>query len=370
MPRTEVRSAQIKDATIGRADLDTATAGSAVVAKIVAGTGISISSTGADTGTGDVTVTATGGSGTVIGPIDNTSTPDHLAAWRNSNGTGLKDSGILTTGLVVAIGSLTADAVVLGNGTTDIKVLGSLGTTTQVLHGNASGAPTWSSVSLANDVTGSLAQSSVTNLTSDLALKAPLASPALTGTPTAPTASSGTDTTQVATTAFVTASFVQGPASAVVDNIATFNATSGKVIKDSGVAYSVGTWTPSLFNTGSGTYTRQLGTYIRIGRLVVAWYDIIINTASFTGGTTQLDGLPVAASLPSGSTQMTVGLSRWSGTTSSWCSMQWTFGNADTLRPFLQGVKTAAAASAFSHLFGSEIAAGMTLAGFLVYPTT
>lgn len=38
-----------------------------------------------------------------------------------------------------------------------------------------------------------------------LDLKAPLASPALTGTPTAPTASGGTNTTQVATTAFVTA---------------------------------------------------------------------------------------------------------------------------------------------------------------------
>lgn len=36
-----------------------------------------------------------------------------------------------------------------------------------------------------------------------LALKAPLASPALTGTPTAPTATSGTNTTQIATTAFV-----------------------------------------------------------------------------------------------------------------------------------------------------------------------
>ena len=33
--------------------------------------------------------------------------------------------------------------------------------------------------------------------------KAPLASPALTGTPTAPTATAGTDTTQIATTAFV-----------------------------------------------------------------------------------------------------------------------------------------------------------------------
>jgi len=39
---------------------------------------------------------------------------------------------------------------------------------------------------------------------SALDLKAPLASPALTGTPTAPTAAGGTNTTQVATTAFVT----------------------------------------------------------------------------------------------------------------------------------------------------------------------
>lgn len=43
----------------------------------------------------------------------------------------------------------------------------------------------------------------------DLALKAPLASPALTGTPTAPTASAGTSTTQIATTAFVTTSSVR-----------------------------------------------------------------------------------------------------------------------------------------------------------------
>ena len=47
-------------------------------------------------------------------------------------------------------------------------------------------------------------QSDVTNLVSDLALKAPLASPALTGTPTAPTAAALTNTTQLATTAFVT----------------------------------------------------------------------------------------------------------------------------------------------------------------------
>ncbi len=45
-----------------------------------------------------------------------------------------------------------------------------------------------------------------------LALKAPLASPALTGTPTAPTAGPGTNTTQLATTAFVTAAIAAAPA--------------------------------------------------------------------------------------------------------------------------------------------------------------
>jgi len=49
-----------------------------------------------------------------------------------------------------------------------------------------------------------IAQADVTSLTADLADKAPLASPALTGTPTAPTATAGTNTTQIATTAFVT----------------------------------------------------------------------------------------------------------------------------------------------------------------------
>ena len=49
-----------------------------------------------------------------------------------------------------------------------------------------------------------------TTITTQIGLKAPLASPALTGTPTAPTAASGTNTTQVATTAFVTAAVGSG----------------------------------------------------------------------------------------------------------------------------------------------------------------
>lgn len=56
MARTEVRSSQIKDQGVTRDDLNTTTAGKAVVTKVIAGSGVSISSTGVDTGTGDVTV--------------------------------------------------------------------------------------------------------------------------------------------------------------------------------------------------------------------------------------------------------------------------------------------------------------------------
>jgi hypothetical protein len=53
-------------------------------------------------------------------------------------------------------GALTDNALVVGNGGSDEKVLASLGTTTTLLHGNASGLPTFGAVSLTADVTGIL----------------------------------------------------------------------------------------------------------------------------------------------------------------------------------------------------------------------
>jgi hypothetical protein len=50
-----------------------------------------------------------------------------------------------------------------------------------------------------------IAEADVTGLVSDLGLKAPLASPALTGTPTAPTPSTADNSTKIATTAYVKA---------------------------------------------------------------------------------------------------------------------------------------------------------------------
>ena len=78
-----------------------------------------------------------------------------------------------------------------------------------------------------------IAQSGVTSLVTDLAAKAPLASPALTGTPTAPTATAGTNTTQLATTAFVAAALVGGASTASISDSAPGSPVHGQLWWDS-----------------------------------------------------------------------------------------------------------------------------------------
>ncbi len=53
-------------------------------------------------------------------------------------------------------------------------------------------------------------KANVSDVNTALALKAPLSSPALTGTPTAPTAPQGTNTNQIATTAYVFLATMEG----------------------------------------------------------------------------------------------------------------------------------------------------------------
>ena len=86
-----------------------------------------------------------------------------------------------------------------------------------------------------------------TTITNSIALKAPLASPALTGTPTAPTASSGTNTTQLATTAFVTAA---------TSGLATDTNLANKAPINSPTF----TGTPAAPTASSGTNTTQIAT--------------------------------------------------------------------------------------------------------------
>ena len=82
-----------------------------------------------------------------------------------------------------------------------------------------------------------------TTMTSALATKAPLASPSLTGTPTAPTAAADTNTTQIATTAFAKgeADAAQAAAEATAAADATSKVAAEAALRVSGDAASVAT---------------------------------------------------------------------------------------------------------------------------------
>jgi hypothetical protein len=91
---------------------------------------------------------------------------------------------------------------------------------------------------------------------SDLALKAPLASPALTGTPTSPTAAVGTNTTQLATTEFVTtaaSNVTSGFRNVIINGDMRIAQRGTATITGSGSAqYPVDRW--AVYN-GTGTVT-------------------------------------------------------------------------------------------------------------------
>ena len=88
---------------------------------------------------------------------------------------------------------------------------------------------------------------------SAIATKAPLASPALTGTPTAPTAAVGASSTQLATTAFVAATAMSAALPAQTGN-------AGKFVTTDGANASWGVVTPPSITRSARTSNTILGT--------------------------------------------------------------------------------------------------------------
>lgn len=70
MARTGIQTHQIKDSTIQRADIDVHTPGEALITRLIAGDNVVITSSGADTGTGDVTIHAQAGITVTFIPIN------------------------------------------------------------------------------------------------------------------------------------------------------------------------------------------------------------------------------------------------------------------------------------------------------------
>lgn len=132
---------------------------------------------------------------------------------------------------------------------------------------------------------GAMTQSATTTA---LNTKAPLASPTLTGTPKAPTAAAGTNTTQIATTAFVNTE--------INNKIAAADALiyKGTVSKDSDLPYTTAKtgWTYKVATAGSYT-----GNSCEVGDMIICLTDGSSSTnATWTIIQTNTDGVVIGPS--------------------------------------------------------------------------
>jgi hypothetical protein len=164
---------------------------------------------------------------------------------------------------------------------------------------SGSAAPTWRQLALA-DISGSNTL-------------APLASPALTGTPTAPTAAPGTNTTQLATTAFVQAALTAAGAITNLDSLTDVvitTAATGQLLRFDGTNWV--NWTPnyltgnqSITFTASGDVTASAsGTTSLTPTFTLA--TVNSNVGTFNNVTVNAKGLVTAATSVSYQAPITV----------------------------------------------------------------
>ncbi len=219
-----------------------------------------------------VVVSGSGNAMTVIAPNASTAFPlvsggaSADPAWAllgvAGGGTGLASGtsggilGYTASGTLASSGALTQHAIVLGGGAGATPgVLASLGTTSTVLHGNASGDPSY----------GAIVNADITNSTIDLTAKVTGALPIANGGTGQTTKAPAFDALSPMTTG---GDLIYGGSSGTGTRLA--NGSAGQYLKSAG-GTSAPTWgsftasTTQTFPSGSGTYTTPPGVlYIRI----------------------------------------------------------------------------------------------------------
>ena len=160
----------------------------------------------------------------------------------------------------MAYGKIKADAIIYDNNGSDVeKTIASLANAAPTASPTFTGTPAAPTAAADTNTTQIATTAYVYNqLASATASKADLASPTFSGVPAAPTASAGTNSTQIATTAFVTAAI--DPDTAKTDVAQTFTAAQrGQKVTASGTSFTLDLNAANNFQISpSGTYTVAL----------------------------------------------------------------------------------------------------------------
>ena len=223
---------------------------------------------------GIVTASAFYGDGSNLTGIDAT-------ALKDAGGSVIvqaNESGAVVTGIITASngfsGNLTGDVTGNADTATTLETARTIGLSGDV-SGSASfdGSANVTIIATVSDDSHNHIISNVDGLQDALDLKAPLASPALTGTPTAPTAVSGTNSTQVATTEFVTTAVANvidsapgaldtlNELAAALGDDSNFSATvTNNLALKAPLASPALTGTPTAPTAAGGTNTTQVAT--------------------------------------------------------------------------------------------------------------
>lgn len=250
----------------------------------------------ASTGTGSGTITditSTGGTVTITNPTGPTT---NLEVTPGGSGTVTSVSVVSANGLAGTVATATTTPAI------------TLSTTiTGILKGNGTAV---SAATAGTDyLTPSGNGSNLTGLTvSQVSGAAPLASPTFTGTPAAPTATAGTSTTQIATTAFVATSFapLASPAltgtptapTAAAGTSTTQLATTAFVQSALAAVGGSQTLTPSV--SGSGTLSETTIAGIKFCVLTLNAWDDAGQTLTFTTAfTADVPGWMATPGIPS-----------------------------------------------------------------------
>jgi hypothetical protein len=127
--------------------------------------------------------------------------------------------------------------------------------------------------------------------------------------------------------------------------------------------YEEGTWTPVIggaVSESGQTYGLQAGSYVKVGQLVLAQFDIVLTAKGTITGNVQIKGLPFAAALTAGNLQV----GYWENFTTAIINISGFVNAATTVAPVYIA---SGATTSMGALGGADLSNTSRIAGTAVY---